>query len=249
VIDIMPMETDTIEFAANQSGNWFFHCHILFHMMAGMGRVFRYENSPVNPELPDHEAAYQKFRKHKDQNMYHLMARIGIESNGTEGEIMVSSNRYALRQHWHLGYNDKHGYETETLLGRYFGVNQWWFGYIGFDYHYQNEHGEDHVNAPIEKNMFGQVSNKSDRKAFVIGVEYMLPWLVFADARIDSDGKFRFQLSREDIPISSRLRLNFMGNTDKEYSAGLRYVVSKWLALSTHYDSDMGVGAGITLTY
>jgi FtsP/CotA-like multicopper oxidase with cupredoxin domain len=24
VIDIMPMETDTIEFAANQSGNWFF---------------------------------------------------------------------------------------------------------------------------------------------------------------------------------------------------------------------------------
>ena len=52
VIDIMPMETDTIEFAANQSGNWFFHCHILFHMMAGMGRVFTYENSPVNPELP-----------------------------------------------------------------------------------------------------------------------------------------------------------------------------------------------------
>jgi FtsP/CotA-like multicopper oxidase with cupredoxin domain len=47
VIDIMPMETDTIEFAANQSGNWFFHCHILFHMMAGMGRVFTYTNSPL----------------------------------------------------------------------------------------------------------------------------------------------------------------------------------------------------------
>ncbi|CUS07871.1 unnamed protein product, partial [Tuber aestivum] len=36
VIDIMPMETDIIEFQANADGDWFFHCHILYHMMAGM---------------------------------------------------------------------------------------------------------------------------------------------------------------------------------------------------------------------
>jgi len=36
---------------------------------------------------------------------------------------------------------------------------------------------------------------------------------------------------------------------DKEYMAGLRYVVGKYWSLSTHYDSDMGIGAGITLTY
>jgi hypothetical protein len=41
----MPMETDTIEFNANADGDWFFHCHILYHMMAGMNRVFSYENS------------------------------------------------------------------------------------------------------------------------------------------------------------------------------------------------------------
>jgi hypothetical protein len=40
VLDIMPMETDTIEFLANEEGDWFFHCHILYHMMAGMNRVF-----------------------------------------------------------------------------------------------------------------------------------------------------------------------------------------------------------------
>ncbi|MDQ6763114.1 MAG: multicopper oxidase family protein, partial [Bacteroidota bacterium] len=28
VLDIMPMERDTIEFAATESGDWFFHCHI-----------------------------------------------------------------------------------------------------------------------------------------------------------------------------------------------------------------------------
>ena len=32
----MPMETDTREFAAIESGNWFFHCHILYHMMSGI---------------------------------------------------------------------------------------------------------------------------------------------------------------------------------------------------------------------
>ena len=44
IIDIMPMETDTLEFNANADGDWFFHCHILYHMMSGMGRVFSYEN-------------------------------------------------------------------------------------------------------------------------------------------------------------------------------------------------------------
>jgi hypothetical protein len=32
-IDIMPMETDTIEFNANADGDWFFHI-FLYHMMA-----------------------------------------------------------------------------------------------------------------------------------------------------------------------------------------------------------------------
>jgi FtsP/CotA-like multicopper oxidase with cupredoxin domain len=37
IVDIMPMETDTLEFNANVEGDWFFHCHILYHMMSGMG--------------------------------------------------------------------------------------------------------------------------------------------------------------------------------------------------------------------
>src|SRR5690606_37858029 len=40
VMDIMPMETNIIEFQADTDGDWFFHCHILYHMMAGMNRVF-----------------------------------------------------------------------------------------------------------------------------------------------------------------------------------------------------------------
>jgi hypothetical protein len=57
------------------------------------------------------------------------------------------------------------------------------------------------------------------------------------------------QLMREDIPVSKRLRFSFMVNTDKEYMAGLRYIVGKNFSLGTHYDSDMGAGFGISLNY
>jgi CopA family copper-resistance protein len=243
VIDIMPMETDTIEFAANQDGNWFFHCHILFHMMAGMGRVFTYANSPVNPDLPDAEKAYKMFRNHRDQNMKHLTARVGLESNGSDGEAMLSSNRYALVTEWRIGLKRHHGLESETYFGRYLGVNQWLLPYVGFDYH-RNE-----VENESEKNLFGQQSNQNNRRTFTAGIQYITPGLFVADARIDLKGKFRFQLSREDVPLTPRLRLNVMGNTDKEYMVGLQYILTKWLAASTHYDSDMAWGAGLTITY
>ena len=45
-METLPMETDTLEFAATESGDGFFHCHILYHMMSGMGRAFSYESSP-----------------------------------------------------------------------------------------------------------------------------------------------------------------------------------------------------------
>ena len=180
--------------------------------------------------------------------MYHLMARVGLESNGSDGEAMFSTNRYALQGLWHLGTKPQHGYEGELNFGRYLGVNQWWFPYVGFDYHYKKADGS-HMDNSDEKNLFGQTSNKNNRHTVVAGVQYTTPWLLLADARIDGDGKFRFQVSREDIPLTPRLRFGFMANTDKEYMAGFRYVINKWFALSTHYDSDMGLGAGITLTY
>lgn len=249
VIDIMPMERDTIEFAANQSGNWFFHCHILYHMMAGMGNVLSYKNSPVNPEQPNAAAAFKKFKR--DNNMVHPMVRAGLETAGSDGLAMLSTNRYALQQIWHMGYRAEHGYESETNFGRFIGKMQWLFPYVGFDYHYKKEGMAGHKNifGSDEKNMFGQVSNKSNRKTFVAGVQYTLPTLIIADARVDGDGKFRFQLSREDVVVTPRLRFNFMVNTDKEYAAGLRYIIYKWFAVSTHYDSDMGIGAGVTLIY
>jgi CopA family copper-resistance protein len=242
VIDIMPMERDTIEFAAIEpGGDWFFHCHILYHMMSGMGRVFSYENSAPNPEIPNPKLAWKKLSA--DDRGFHPMASIGLESNGSDGELMFSSTRYRLSTEWRVGVKSAHGIESETYFGRYIGKMQWLLPFVGFDYHYNS------MNNETENNLFGQLSNQKNRKAAVIGVQYTLPMLVTAEARLDSKGKLRFQLMREDVPLTSRLRLNIMGNTDKEYMAGFRYIVTKYFSLSTHYDSDMGYGGGITLTY
>ncbi len=258
VLDIMPMETDTIEFAANASGDWFFHCHILYHMMSGMGRVFSYENSPSNPELPNPQFAWQQLKK--DDKMFHFMTKVGIESNGSDGMAMFTNSRWKLSTLWHLGYHDEHGYESETMIGRYIGKMQWLYPYIGFDLHYKTEgtfaknifdlHGtQKNIFGSETKNWFGQASNKNNRHTIIAGFAYTLPTLTVADFRIDGNGKLRFQLSREDIPLTPRLRFAWMINTDKEYMTGLRYIATKYISISTHWDSDMGFGAGLTITY
>ncbi|HWP83166.1 MAG TPA: multicopper oxidase domain-containing protein [Bacteroidota bacterium] len=259
IIDIMPMERDTIEFAASEpGGDWFFHCHILYHMMSGMGRVFSYEHSPPNPDLPDPTKALQKL--FDDDREFHLMGRVGLESNGSDGEAMYTNTRWKLQTIWHMGYHDQHGYEVETLVGRYLDRMQWWFAYVGLDYHFKREGNPPknvfslegspkNIFGSEENNWFGQKSNKLHRKAVTAGIAYTLPLLFVADFRIDSDAKLRLQLGREDIPLTSRLRLNLMLNTDKEYLTGFRYIVTKYVSFSTHYDSDMGFGAGFTLNY
>lgn len=239
-LDIMPMERDTIEFAATESGDWFFHCHILYHMMSGMGRVFSYEDSPPNPELPDPIKSFRKIKA--DDRQIHSMADIGLESNGSDGTLQFSNTRYRFSTEWRVGLNAENGYETESHFGRYIGRNQWLFPYVGWDFRYRRE-------KQPEKNLFGQTNTRNKRGVLHAGFEYTLPMLLVADASIDTDGRLRLQLSREDVPITRRLRLQFMANTDREYMAGFRYIVTNYLAISTHYDSDMGFGAGLTLHY
>jgi len=242
VLDLMPMETDVIEFAANADGDWFFHCHILYHMMAGMNRVFSYENSAPNPLLPDKKWAYKKLQA--ESNQLHFMAENDFATNGNDGQAMLQNARWSFATEWRLGYHDEHGYESETHIGRYIGRNQWFMPFIGFDARYRKlDDGE------VEKNVFGQKSTKDKRIQASLGFAYTLPMLVIFQTEVYHDGNLRMQLMREDIPISPRLRAAFMVNTDKEYMAGFKYIAGKNIGITTHYDSDMGIGFGVNVNY
>ena len=242
VVDIMPMETDTLEFNANVEGDWFFHCHILYHMMAGMGRVFTYENQAANPLIPNPKLAQKQL--FAEDRMFHFMAENDFATNGNDGEAMFSNTRWSIGTEWRLGYNDHHGYETETHVGRYLGKMQWIMPFVGFDWRYRKMNlGQQ------EKNLFGQSNTKDNRSVVSLGIEYVLPMLVKLQTEVYSDGNIRLQLERKDIPISKRLRMNLMWNTDKEYMAGLRYIIKRNFCITTHYDSDMGLGFGLNLNY
>jgi CopA family copper-resistance protein len=241
IIDIMPMETDTIEFMANEEGDWFFHCHILYHMMSGMNRVLAVGDYD-NPNLLDKEKAYTMLQRESD--MPHLMAQSDFATNGIDGEAMLMKARWSLGTEWRVGYNDMHGYEMETHLGRFIGKMQWLMPFVGFDWRYRKMGIDEH-----EENLFGQKNTKDSRGALSLGVVYTLPMLVNFQAEVYHDGIVRLSLMREDIPVSRRLRAGFMVNTDLEYMADLRYIITRNIGIRTHYDSDMGFGAGLVLNY
>ena len=241
VMDLMPMETNVIEFNAHEEGDWFFHCHILYHMMAGMGRIFTYENQEPNPLIPNPALAQRKL--FADDRSFHLMAENDFATNGNDGMAMIQNTRWSLGAEWRLGYNDMHGYEAEFHLGRYIGKMQWLMPFIGFDWRYRKMNGE------VEENLFGQQNTKDRRAVLSAGVSYTLPLLVIAQAEVFQDGNVRLQFMREDIPVSKRLRMGFMVNTDIEYMLEAKYILKRNLSIRTHYDSDMGFGIGMHLNY
>ena len=241
IMDLMPMETNVIEFNANVEGDWFFHCHILYHMMAGMGRVFTYENQAPNPLISNPKLAQRKL--FADDRAFHFMAENDFATNGNDGMAMIQNTRWSLGAEWRLGYEDMHGYEAEFHLGRYIGKMQWLMPFVGFDWRYRKMDGE------MEENIFGQVNTKDRRAVLSLGVNYTLPMLIIAQAEVFQDGNVRLQLMREDIPISKRLRMGFMVNTDTEFMLDARYILKRNLSVRTHYDSDMGFGLGLNLNY
>lgn len=241
VLDIMPMETDTIEFNNSEEyGDWFFHCHILYHMMSGMGRIFTYENSPPNPQIPNPKKALRKV--YHDDRRFYSQGEIALESNGSDGEITFANTRWFAQTEWRLGLNTNTGYESESHIGRYLDRKQWLTGYTGWDFRYRNP-------TESEKNIFGQTNTKDNRGVFCLGLQYIFPWFVVADFRVDHTGNMRLQITRDDIPLTARLRAWGTVNSDLEYAAGLRYILTKYVSLSTHYDSDMSFGGGLTITY
>ncbi len=238
VVDMAPMETNTIEFAANQDGDWFFHCHILYHMMGGMGKVFTYENSAPNPQLPDKEAAYKKFLR--TNQMVSTAAMVDVASNKFHVENMTMIGaRWMNVNELHASYDFGH-YEGSVKVGRFLGKYQWAMPYVGFRTQKSHE---------MAKTWFGQNVMPQNQNVAIAGVRYILPFLVTADANVDQNGKVRLELGREGIPISPRIRGSFAVNSDKEFDFGLKYIIQKWVSFSANYDSGSGFGTGLMFMY
>ncbi|UPL51263.1 multicopper oxidase domain-containing protein [Hymenobacter sublimis] len=229
--DIQSMGKVTIEFDANEEQDWFFHCHILYHMMAGMARIVSYEGTPQNQYA---RTDYKELKK--EDNQPYLWADLMAHSQGAFLESTLSNNRNALEFEGRVNYQGN--FETETHLLRYLDNRQFIAAFVGFDYRNNRT-----LLAEGERN------TKNNRRVFDVGVYYLLPLLVRSELRLDSNGKVRLQLERTDLPLSNNFFADLLVNTDREYNVAFRYMVSKYVSLSTNYDSDYKWGAGLTLHY
>jgi CopA family copper-resistance protein len=228
-VSIEPMKVQTIEFLADEAHDWFFHCHMLYHMMSGMARVVRYEDAPSNSDV----AKYQpKNPLINDDRQFYTWAQLSFHSQTSIGSIFISNTRYEFNANYRFSYDGR--YEIDPRFQRYLDNNQYLAAYMGGNFE-QTEKGR----------LF---SRKGDNSA-VVGLRYLLPLFVQTDARISSKGQFRLTVSREDIPISTRLYMGASYNTDNEFQVDTRYILTKSFAVSASYDNQYGFGGGLTLIY
>ncbi len=195
VLDIMPMEIDTIEFNAPYEGDWFFHCHILYHMMSGMGRVFSVPASQPNIQLDTIKNAYKFFLK--DDRMWHFGAQAVAQSNSSMGKLSLMNRNYHFEAMGMVDYSGN--YITEAHFARYLDRMQWLRVYVGSDI--RDMRGMHSTGDSVMEDS----DSPEFRRVATAGVQYLLPFFLLADLRIDSKGKVRFQIGRSDLALSSRL--------------------------------------------
>ncbi|SHM21534.1 hypothetical protein SAMN02746009_04128, partial [Hymenobacter psychrotolerans DSM 18569] len=204
---------------------------ILYHMMAGMARIVSYEGTPQNQYA---RTDYKELKK--EDNRPYLWADLMAHSQGAFLETTLSNNRNALEFEGRVNYQGN--FETETHLLRYLDNRQFLAAFVGFDYRNNRTLRDE-----------GEKNTKNNRRVFDVGLYYLLPLLVRSELRLDSNGKVRLQLERTDLPLSNNFFADLLVNTDREYNVAFRYMVSKYVSLSTNYDSDYKWGAGLTLHY
>jgi FtsP/CotA-like multicopper oxidase with cupredoxin domain len=110
-VDVPPLGTTVMEFYADEEKDWFFHCHVLYHMKSGMARIVHYAGSELDPQI----AAIRPnlFKEH-----WYAWADASILTQMTEGQIVAADTRNTLRGTWEAGWDEE--YEAVLTYERYF---------------------------------------------------------------------------------------------------------------------------------
>lgn len=177
-VAVMPMATTVFEFDANEVGDWFFHCHLLYHMNSGMARVVEYDNFTPAPET----AAV----RHKlFEDMPYFYGTGDFLSHMTEGAVELSAIRYSGRAAWEVGWGEVEETEYEIDVTANYFHNRFLSLFAGAEV--TNNEAYDDVRG-------------------IVGYRYPLPMLIDTFGWVDSEGEFRFGASKS-YPITDRLHL------------------------------------------
>ncbi|MEQ8624436.1 MAG: multicopper oxidase domain-containing protein [Vicingaceae bacterium] len=244
-VNVAPMEKITIEFDAVEDSDWFFHCHVLYHMMSGMARIYSYDslrNEGVRP--------YSLKKLTNEGNHFYTWAMVDAASHLTELNV-VSSNTYnQFNIIGEYGWNENFEFEVsyERYLYDYLRV------FVG-------------VNAENEI----KKSNEKASTVGIAGIRFFTPYMFNLDARIDNQLRPEIRIGRE-IMIFPRTVLfgnyeyqmdfGWVNELEKEdgngtldyksettWSVGMEYFLSRNFSLMGSYDNRFGAGGGLSVKF
>ena len=224
-VDVAPMSTTVIEFDANEFGDWFFHCHLLYHMKSGMARVVHYEGFTLDPQL-----AAVRPKLYKDS--WYFWGQADVLSNMTEGFLMLSNTRNILTAEWEVGWQEVDDTEWEGIFTYDRYINRFFTILAG-------------------ANLMGEEDDLDDTRG-VLGFRYLLPLNVESRVWVDTDGGGRFNLGRS-FELTPRLALlgevEYDTHDEWEGSVGLSYMVHQYFSLVGQWHSEYGIGGGLQIRF
>jgi len=224
-VDVAPMSTTVIEFDANEVGDWFFHCHLLYHMKSGMARKVHYVNYEPSDEV-------KSINSNLFKDPWYFWGEADVLSNMTEGSIKFANTRNTIELDWEAGWHevDDTHWEGTLTLDRY--VNRFFSVFAGGF-------------------MEGENSDEEETKG-IAGIHYLLPLNIVTRSWIDTEGEARFSLEK-DFELTPRISLEaeaqYDTKEDWETSVGLSYIIHKNISLTTKFHSEYQFGAGITVRF
>lgn len=236
-VDVPPMESITLEFEANEYGDWFFHCHILYHMMSGMARVFSYGDAR-DTRMREHSI---KTLLYEDRHMF-VWGEVELASNMVGIDVVSSNTRNQVSLDFEYGWNKnlEATLSYERYLGDFFRL------YGGADL--ENEEENELSNLQV----VGRV-----------GVRYLLPFFINADLSVDHKIRPQLGLGTElllfprvaisgewewenDFGITQDLAADEKWAQEHSWNVALEITINKFIALTGGYNNRFGWGGGLS---
>lgn len=224
-VDVAPMSTTVIEFDANEFGDWFFHCHLLYHMKSGMARLIHYDGFTIDSQLA-------AIRPDLYKDSWYGWGQADILNNMTEGFLTLSNTRNILRAEWEAGWQEVDDTIGEGIFTYDRYINRFFSVFAGVDF--QSE------------------GDEPDETLGVFGLRYLLPLNIESRFWVDSDGGARMNLEKS-FELTPRLSLLGEAQYDTldlwEGNAGLSYLVNKHVSLLGGWHSEYGFGGGLQVRF
>ncbi|YCM44607.1 multicopper oxidase domain-containing protein [Verrucomicrobiaceae bacterium 227] len=214
-VDVPPMGRRTIQFLANEEGDWFFHCHLLYHMDAGMARVFSYQ-AAVDPT---HKPSLDP----KLINPSFLMVDGMVQNNMTMGNATLMKGRENYGLMWDYGFHEHKEYEIDGYWSHYFNPR---FSTVA-GYRFTNQDAS-------EDRAFAGVSYL---------LPYFVQGSLSIDS--EGDARMGLAKELQLTPRLSLFGdIEYDTNTDLEWTAGASYLINKEISITGSYHNEHGWGAG-----